>query len=233
MNDFIHYGKHRIEYQVVFVPRRQTLCIEVHPDQRVLIRAPQDCEPAIIADRVRRRARWITRQLIDFERYGPRTPPRQYINGETHRYLGRQYRLKIKPGSTRQVKLKNGRLLVTLTNEPTPERVKAAVQCWYRERAKIVFIEILNACLLRIQGLERPRLIVRQMKTRWGSLSKSGTMTLNIRLVQAPRPCIEYVVMHELCHVVHHDHGCKFHALLERVMPDWRTRKALLEVELL
>jgi len=131
VNDFIQYGKHRIEYQVVLLPGRRTLCIEVHPDQRVLVRAPQDCDPVVIAERVRRRARWINRQLIEFERYQPRTPARQYLNGETHRYLGRQYRLKIDSGNVDQVKLNDGRLRVVLAREPTPGRVKAAVQRWF------------------------------------------------------------------------------------------------------
>ena len=233
MNDFIQYGEHRIEYQVVFVPRRRTLCIEVHPDQSVLVRAPQDCDPVIIAERVRRRARWISRQMIDFERYQPRTPPRQYLNGETHRYLGRQYRLRIELGKVNQVKLKNGRLRVVLAHEPSPERVKAAVQRWYLERARIVFAEILDACLIHISGLKRPRLIVRQMRTRWGSLSESGNMTLNVRLIQAPRPCIEYVIVHELCHSQHHSHDSQFFRLLDEVMPDWRQRKNRLESALL
>lgn len=229
MNGFVQYGKYRIEYQVVFIPNRRTLCIEVHPDQSVLVRAPQDCDPVIIADRVRRRARWINRQLIDFERYQPRTPPRQYLNGETHRYLGRQYRLRMESGNTNQVKLKNGRLKVMLSSTPTPERVRAAVQRWYLARARVVFEEILDSALTRIPVSTRPRLIVRQMKTRWGSLSKAGNMTLNVRLVQAPRQCIEYVVTHELCHLIHHDHGRQFHELLDRVMPDWPARKQRLE----
>ena len=229
MKDFIQYGRHRIEYQVVFVPRRRTLCIEVHPDQSVLIRAPQDCDPIAIADRVRRRARWINRQLIDFQRYLPRTPPRQYLNGETHRYLGRQYRLKIEASDVNQVNLKNGRLKVSLAGELAPERVKAVVHRWYLERARTVFDETLSVCLDRTPVPARPRLIVRQMKTRWGSLSKAGNMTLNVRLVQAPRPCIEYVITHELCHLLHHDHGPQFNALLESVMPDWPARKERLE----
>lgn len=233
MTEFIQYGKHRIEYQIVFVPGRRTLCIEVHPDQSVLVRAPQNCDPDIIADRVKRRARWINRQLIDFERYQPRTPPRQYLNGETHCYLGRQYRLKIEAGNRTQVKLKNGRLRVEIAGEPTIDRIRRAVQHWYLKRARIVFAEMLDACLPRFPGLKRPRVIVRQMRTRWGSLSEAGNMTLNLRVIQAPRPCIEYVIVHELCHIRHRNHDSQFFRLLDEVMPDWRQRKNRLESGLL
>tara|TARA_Y100001933_G_scaffold263985_1_gene327673 strand:- start:120 stop:821 length:702 start_codon:yes stop_codon:yes gene_type:complete len=229
VTEFIQYGKHRIEYQVVFLPGRRTLCIEVHPDQRVVVRAPQDCDPVVITERVRRRARWINRQLIEFERYQPRTPPRQYLNGETHCYLGRQYRLKIESGNRTQVRPKNGRLTVEIAGEPTTDRTRRALQHWYLGRARIVFAEMLDTCLLRIPGLKRPRLIVRQMRTRWGSLSELGNMTLNVRLIQAPRTCIEYVIVHELCHIQHHNHDSQFFDLLDRVMPDWRRRKIRLE----
>jgi len=229
VKDFIQYGEHRIEYQVVFVPRRRTLCIEVHPDQSVLVRAPQDCDPVIIAKRVRHRARWISRKLLDFGRYQPRTPPRQYLNGETHRYLGRQYRLKIEAGVRTQVKLKNGRLRVEIAGEPTTDQTRRAVQRWYLERARTVFAERLDACLLRIPGLKCPRLIVRQMRTRWGSLSELGNMTLNVRLIREPAPCIEYVIMHELCHIQNHSHDSHFFNLLDEVMPDWHQRKVRLE----
>ena len=87
------YGRDTIRYEVRFLASRQTLAIEVHPDSRVLVRAPVDCPEALIAERVQKRAAWISRQLAEFERYRPRTPARQYINGESHLYLGRQFRL--------------------------------------------------------------------------------------------------------------------------------------------
>ena len=88
----IEYGRETIRYEVQFLPTRQTLGIEVHPDQRVVIRAPVGCTEDVIADRVRKRASWISRQIADFQRYSPRTPQRQYVSGETHLYQGRQYR---------------------------------------------------------------------------------------------------------------------------------------------
>ena len=233
MTGSLTWGTDTIRYEVRFLASRQTLAIEVHPDSRVLVRAPVDCPEALIAERVQKRAAWISRQLAEFQRYRPRTPARQYVNGESHLYLGRQYRLKLISGEAASVKLTRGRLLVTLPGEPEPERVKALLHRWYLDRARAVFTEVLDASLPHFKGDEHPRLIVRAMQSRWGSLSRAGSMTLNVNLVRAPRPCIEYVVTHELCHTTHRDHDARFFKLLGQVMPDWEKRKQRLEAALL
>jgi predicted metal-dependent hydrolase len=227
------YGRDTIRYEVRFVESRRTLSIEVHPDSRVLVCAPTGCPQAVIAERVRKRARWISRQLTEFEGYRPRTPARQYISGESHLYLGRQYRLKLLAGDKAGVKCARGQLLVSLPGEPDPARVKAVLHRWYLDRARTVFSDVLDGSLRHFKGAQRPRLIVRTMQSRWGSLSRAGTMTLNVNLVRAPRPCIEYVVTHELCHVKHRDHDAHFFKLLGQVMPDWDQRKRRLETALL
>ncbi len=233
MTGTLTYGTDTIRYEVRFLASRRTLAIEVHPDSRVLVRAPLGCPEALIAERIQRRAGWISRQLAEFERYRPRTPPRQYVNGESHLYLGRQYRLKLVSGDAASVKRARGQLLVSLPGEPGPERVKMLLHRWYLDRARTVFTEVLDASLLQFKNVRHPRLIVRAMQSRWGSLSRAGTMTLNVNLVRAPRPCIEYVVVHELCHTKHRDHDARFFKLLGQVMPDWEQRKQRLEVALL
>ena len=227
------HGEETIHYEVRFLASRRTLAIEVHPDSRVLVRAPLDCPPAVIAERVQKRARWISRQLAQFERYRPRTPARQYVNGESHLYLGRQYRLKLVPGDAASVKLMRGRLLVSLPGTSDPDRVKALLHRWYLDRARIVFGEVVHASLSHFKDIGQPPLVVRTMQSRWGSLSRAGTMTLNVNLVRAPRSCIEYVVIHELCHTRHRDHDARFFKLLGQVMPDWEQRKQRLEAALL
>lgn len=233
MVGMLTYGADTIHYEVRFLASRQTLAIEVHPDSRVLVRAPVGCPEALVAERVRKRAAWISRQLAEFQRYRPRTPTRQYLNGESHLYLGRQYRLKLVSGDTASVRLTRGQLLVSLAGEPDPERVKALLHRWYLDRARAVFDEVLNAALPHFKGARKPRLIVRTMRSRWGSLSRAGTITLNVNLVRAPRPCIDYVVTHELCHIQHRDHDAHFFRLLGRAMPDWEQRKQRLEAALL
>ena len=233
MTGVLTWGTDTIRYEVRYLASRQTLAIEVHPDSRVLVRAPVDCPKALIAERVQKRAAWISRQLAEFERYRPRTPARQYINGESHLYLGRQYRLKLASGEASSVRLARGELLVVLRGDPEPDRVKALLRRWYLDRARVVFTTVLDASLRHFKGIEQPHLIVRAMQSRWGSLSRAGSMTLNVNLVRAPRPCIEYVVTHELCHTRHRDHDAPFFKLLGQVMPDWEQRKQRLEASLL
>ena len=228
----IEFGRETIRYEVMFLPRR-TLGIEVHPDQRVVVRAPHGCDEGVIVERVRRRASWISKQIAHFQRFSPRTPPRRYVSGETHLYLGRQYRLKAAVGEPASVKMNRGQLVVSLPGKPDPERVQALLHRWYLDHAGVVFNEVLDAAMSHFKGVDRPRLMVRAMQSRWGSLSPAGTMTLNANLVRAPRACIEYVVAHELCHLRHRDHGARFYRLLERMMPDWERRKQRLETALL
>ena len=229
----ITYGQETIHYEVRFLRTRRTLGIEVHPDSRVLVRAPIGCPEALVTERVQKRAAWISRQLSEFERYRPRTPARQYVNGESHLYLGRQYRMKLVPAEETSVKLARGLMIVHMSGGITPERVKMLLHRWYLGRAREIFGEVLNANLPSFKGVGCPRLNVRSMQSRWGSLSRAGTMTLNVNLVRAPRVCIEYVVVHELCHMKHRDHDGRFFRLLEQMMPDWEKRKRRLEAALL
>lgn len=233
MRQEIVFGTETIGYEIRFLPTRRTLGIEVHPDMSVVVRAPADCDPDIIQARVGKRASWISKQLTNFERYSPRTPARQYVSGETHLYLGRQYRLKVVTGEPVSVKMNRGHLVLTLSDTANPERVKALLHRWYLDHARQIFIDVMDEFLPRFKGHQRPRLIVRAMQSRWGSLSPSGTMTLNANLVRTPRPCIEYVVAHELCHLKHRDHNASFFRLLGQVMPDWEKRKRRLETALL
>lgn len=229
----LQYGLESIPFVVRRSGSRRTLGIEVHPDGSVVVRAPNDCSEDVILERMRRRASWISGQIDDFARYQPRTPQRQYLSGEAHRYLGRQYRLRVGKSKEAAVRLSRGEMLVTLPSPATPERVRFLLERWYRMRASVLFAEILRASMPRFRSVECPRLIVRIMQSRWGSLSAAGRMTLNPRLAQAPRACIEYVIVHELCHALNRAHDKKFYRLLGSLMPDWKRRKERLEQSLL
>ena len=234
-NGVVAFGREIICYEVQFLTTRRTLGIEVHPNLQVLVRAPTDCDPAMIAGKVQQRAPWISKRLAEFQQFSPRTPPRQFVSGETHLYLGRQYRLKVCEGTVSSVKLTQGQLIVSTRSKTQPEQVKVTLQRWYRQRAREVFGEVLDACFKPFaqRGYIHPQLFVKSMHTRWGSLSSSGLITLNSSLIRAPKGCIEYVVVHELCHLEHKNHGPKFYKLLEQLMPDWLRRKRKLEEGLL
>ena len=225
----IEYGNRTIRFETLFLSSRKTLAIEVHPDRRVLVRAPSDCPEKVVAERVRRRAAWILREIDRFRQYEPRVTARRYVSGETHRFLGRQYRLRVTLGNQSAVRLTRGRIEVTITRNRNPERVRRVLDAWCRERAREVFRDVLAKLLRSSRSISPPRIIVRALRSRWGSMSARGTMTLNVVLVQAPRSCIEYVVAHELCHRAQPHHGKDFYELLLRIMPDWQARKRRLE----
>lgn len=235
----LKYGSEFISYSVAIRPKRRTLGIEVHPDGRVVVLAPESCSESTIKERVRLRAAWISRQLAQFSRYERWSKPRQYLSGESHLYLGRQYRLRViskDPGANGTgVQLKRGMLIVSSSKALSRKKVQELLQRWYADRAIDVFNRILGDVFPPFAHSHRskPFVRIRQMKRRWGSLSARGQMTLNLRLIQAPRPCIEYVIVHELCHLSHHHHGPQFLRLLRRVMPDWEKRKSRLEEYLL
>lgn len=224
------YGKEKISFRVLHGARK-TLGIEVYPDGSVMVKAPAGTDSKEIDRRVCKRARWIIRQQGYFRQFEPRTPARQFLGGETHLYLGRHYRLKIGIGEKEAVKLSRGQFLLEVK---VPDRVRLLMERWYAEKAAIRFQESFEHCwsCFAGQGADRPRLQIRRMKKRWGSLSCSGLLTLNTDLIRAPQECIDYVITHELCHIQHHDHSAAFYDLLSEVMPDWERRKHKLELAL-
>jgi hypothetical protein len=210
--------------------KRKTLAISVRPDASVLVTAPGGAGLEAVAAKVRKRAVWIRRQQAYFGRFLPKLPPRQYVSGETHRYLGRQYRLKVVRGPDEGVKLR-GRFIWVETARPERRgRVRGLVEAWHVLHARERFTRSLGECLARFHGrVGTPQLRLRRMPKRWGSWTQRGVIYLNPELVLAPASCIDYVVTHELCHLVHAPHGQAFYGLLRRVMPDWEERKDRLE----
>lgn len=210
---------------------RKTLGISVNPDMTVTVTAPEGKDMEAIRKVVKKRAPWILRQQRFFEKARPVVTPRQYVSGETWRYLGRQYRLKILQGRPEGVKLKSGYLTVHVRDRDDVRRIKTLTEAWYREKALNYFTVKVDFCYekLRKYEIRRPVFRIRKMKTRWGSCTKGGVVLLNPELIKVPSHCVEYVIMHEMCHLKHHDHGAGFYGLLSRVMPDWEGRKGRLD----
>jgi predicted metal-dependent hydrolase len=230
MRGAIDYAGHRIHYQARFSARK-TLAISVHPDGAVEVVAPEGAAKQVIEKRLLRRAGWVLKQQRYFDQFRPRTPERRFVAGETHLYLGRQYRLKIEQGDRDHARLKGGFFQISVSGTPNSNRVRELMTEWYRERARAKLTERYMAASERY-GRQLPRipaLLLAPMKQRWGSYSANGRITLNVDLIRAPVSCIDYVVLHELVHARHPKHGRAFFSLLERMMPDWRTRKENLE----
>jgi predicted metal-dependent hydrolase len=222
MQSVVQYGTTTIQYRLEFRDRRRTLGIEVYPDGLVLVLAPKDTDLTLIQTRVLKRAAWILRQQRELRSYPPPQPERRFVAGETHRYLGKQYRLKLETGTIERVKLERGFLLVA----SKPERVGVLLEHWFRARAEAVFAERTQLCLERVRsfGIEHDGAFrLRRMAKRWGSCTAGGMIYLNPLLIAAPKECIDYVITHELVHTVHLHHQKKFYALLTKCLPSWQA----------
>ncbi|PJB78129.1 MAG: hypothetical protein CO090_07425 [Acidobacteria bacterium CG_4_9_14_3_um_filter_49_7] len=157
------------------------------------------------------------------------------VRDETHLYLGRHYRLRLVEGSVQAVKLTQGRIEISLPDPFDDRRVKTLLESWYREKSMFHFQSLFDKHFIIFSGVsvrEKPLLRIRNLRTRWGSISDDNVLTLNLQLIRAPRECIEYVIVHELCHLKHHNHNSEFYMLLEKHLPGWKRLKSKLELSL-
>lgn len=226
------YGDEQITFERVKRPQATgKVLIQVHPDCRVIASAPEGAASEAVLSAVKKRGRWIYEQLRDFRKQLEFTTPRQYISGESHYYLGKQYLLKVieAPEQVQGVKLLRGKLEVSVRAKST-DKVKELLTDWYKARAKETFAKRLDAMLEQALWVEeRPPLRILTMQTQWGSCSPNGRITLNPHLVKAPRECIDYVILHELCHIAEHNHSERFYRLMGQVMPKWEKTKERLD----
>lgn len=230
----IDYGSKTITFDLSFETRK-SLGIRVFPDGKINVKAPIDTAIEKVFEKIKLKAPWILKQQDFFQTFNPLTPDRKYINGETHLYLGRQYKLRIMNYELEKVKFDRN-FLTVFTNNNSSENVKKILEKWYKEKAKEWFAKLLPECLDKFSTKEKliihnSSLIieVRSMQKRWGSCTQAGKIILNPDLVKAPKGSIEYVIIHELCHLVHHRHNKAFFDLQERIMPDWKKWKDKLE----
>lgn len=227
MTSSIKFGSNKINFNLDY-SNRKTLGITVKPDLSVLVKAPINTSVDIIKTKLYKKAPWIIKQQSFFLTFHPKTPTRKFIGGETHLYLGRQYRLKIIKGKEESVKLKNGFIEVHTLNKL---KAKKLVTHWYLERARIKLNSIAKSVIakFKVYNVEPSSIVFRSMPTRWGSCTPKGKIILNPELINAPKGCIEYVIVHELCHLIYHDHTKKFIELQAKQMPDWEKWKMKLE----
>jgi predicted metal-dependent hydrolase len=226
----LEYGNSTIDYSLIF-DERKTLGIKVYPDKSVHVVAPHDTVIEKIEEKVRSKAAWIIRQQDFFMSFHPITPPRRFVSGETHLFLGRQYRLKIIESEVESVKLHGGNITIHIIDKTNGKRVEQLLKKWYKSKAENHFNKLFDEQLPVAKTFfsGTPTLKYRWMDKRWGSCDSKAQVHLNLELIKAPKRCIEYVIVHELCHLVHLNHSTAFFELLEKMLPDWRETKYRLE----
>ena len=202
----------------------KNISIKVKPTLEVVLTVPMDILQHEIDHVLKKRHDWILKQLEYFKKFMPESP-KELVSGENFTYLGRNYRLKVSQSSIESVKLIVGYLHVNLAAKTSVSRKLQLIETWYKEKAHTYFTKII-AKYTQIVKKEVNKVSIRKMKTRWGSCNpKRSYINLNLELIKKPTSAIEYVILHELVHLVHYNHDHNFYKYLATHMPDWQTRK--------
>lgn len=231
----INYGKRKISFTL---KRKnvKNMNLNLKPSLIVEVSANKDVPIDTIHRFVRKKASWIIKNMKYFNKTLPEVKnEKEYVNGESFRYLGKQYRLKIIKSNNEIVKCKRGYLNVYTSDTTNLEKKRNLVNKWFKDKSDMVFNDSLNRMhsLVKKYNIPLPKITKRHMKVRWGSCIKSkGLIILNKDLIRAPKFCIDYVLLHELLHFKYSNHGKSFYNLLTSLMPDWEKRKEILDVEI-
>lgn len=225
----VRYGKTTIPYFIRRSPARKTVSIAVHPGVGVVVTAPTNATTEKLDAVVLKKAPWIVEKLRRERSVQPGVPKRDFVDGETFLYLGRQYRLKVVTGvPATSTGLRGGRLVVALPGTRKgslePSKVRLALVSWYRKKAGERLPERREHWAEKLR-IEPPPVLIREQRQRWASCDRSGAIRFNWRIVQAPMKLVDYVVAHELVHLKVRDHTPAFWARLGAVLPDCDFRR--------
>lgn len=205
----------------------KNITLKVRPSGEAILTAPNSASDEHIKFIMQKRAKWIAQKRAFFASF--KMPQKEYVSGEDFRYLGRSYRLKVVQSKEERVKLQRGYLELFVKDKSNLKQRENLIYEWYHEKAMIYFFNILQE-FNKIVKQDIKSVKIRQMKTRWGSCNPyKSYINLNIELIKKPKACIEYVVFHELAHLLYPDYSKKFYDYLSLYMPDWQKRKEILE----
>jgi len=215
--------------EVIRTNRRKTASVKV-VEGRVAVVVPRFTTKARVEELVAKKTRWIREKLLLQREHRP-PKPKEYVCGECFTYLGRNYRLKVEAGPSKMVKLKNGRLVVQVppSVQKREQYVQNALVGWYREHALEKLTEKVDR-YSKVIRVTPSSLGIKTFKGRWGSCSSKGHVQFNWKIIIAPNRIVDYVVVHELCHLLHHNHGPEYWKCVERVFPDYQECKEWLRV---
>lgn len=218
--------------------RRKTIAVHVLPDASVEVRAPKWVPKYELMAFVEQRSDWIIRQRQK-SLAKLKTVPR-FEQGQQHGYLGQRYRLDVSSHNRAKVEWVAGASAdgaywkIHVRDPANPSQIQAALERWYRQQAQVIFSQRMQQCYSRFppafqNRYPQPDVVVRKMRRRWGSCSSKGVVTLNLLLIKMPLECIDYVIVHELCHLQEFHHGKAFYALLASILPRWRELELTIE----
>lgn len=216
----------RIRVRVDFNARKR-ITIRIHPDGSVRVTAPLSTDAGVVERLLLAKRPWIAGHLERLSA-SPRIPA-VYVPGGVHFFLGRPFTLEVARAGSAGVTLDEGRLLVSSRSPEDSGAIQTALRRWYRRQAETIICGRVEVWAKSFPALPSHEVRFRWMRSRWGSCARSGLIVFNTQLVKTPMDCVDYVVAHELCHLVHHDHGAGFRELLDFVLPRWRDARRLLK----
>lgn len=236
MNDVeatISYGNETINYTLRRTARRKTVSISMGFDGlQVLV--PADMGNKEITQHVRRKGPWILEKRASYAELSGGRSEREFVGGESFLYFGRQYRLKIEQQRNcfETTISARGRLLVATTSvehslSAQRETVARALIAWYTDKAELRIPTRIRSICCSL-GIAEPRVKIVDQSKRWGSCDKQGVVRVNWRIIMAPTQLIDYVLAHEACHILEHNHSHRFWRSLSTIMPDYEIRVARL-----
>jgi len=228
------YGKHKIDY-IIKRKKVKNINLVIYNDLTVVVSANNKVTVQYIQEFLDKKAKWIFEKLEYFKQNKSVKIEKEYVSGETFRYLGKQYRLKVFEDSKNYIKFYRGHIHLYVKNRSDIDLKKKLISYWYKDKAEEKFDILLDKMSIKMQkyGISKPKMRLRKMKTRWGScLINKNEIILNSELIKADKFCIEYVILHELIHFKFAHHDNDFYNMLDILMPDWRSRKNTLDTEI-
>jgi len=222
--DVLELPDARLAYAIRASARRRTLGLELRADGSLTVATPRSLSLATIRAFVESRRAWIDAKRALLTQLAP--PRRLAEHGTCLPYLGTELTLNVSIAPIRRAacRCESGRLVIKV---PRSTAIRPAIEAWYRREAATHAAARLAHFAPQV-GRAARKLVIRAQRTRWGSCSARGTISLNWRLMQAPPEVLDYVVVHELCHLLVPNHSPRFWAEVARVLPDWRDQRAAL-----
>jgi predicted metal-dependent hydrolase len=231
MNEAIVLNGREIAYELVR-KNVKNINLRIRSDGSVYLSANEKIPLSTITGFLYKKTDFILAALDKYEELRKYADgKRSYLSGESFRYLGKELRLIVSQGKN-DIESDGVYLYLTVADISDTDAKRKLVEKWFDKQCRELFPKIINEIypIFRKYDVPEPKLTIREMTSRWGSCQpKSGIITLNKRLIETPRSCIEYVVMHEFIHFRQPNHSKHFYDLLSTLMPDWRARKNILE----
>lgn len=201
---------------------RRSVVAKIRRDGVIEVKAPLLYRESEMLAFLNQHKRWIFNHYDKLQNAD--NQQKKYVSGETHYFLGEKYTLQVVESNKNSVSIEGDSVII---NCITPEDAERQLLKWYKKQAIPVFHELMQPIIEKFQKYDvaPAKISIRDMRSRWGSCSRKGNISLNLQLIKLDENCIRQVMIHEMCHLVYFNHQAGFHALMNEMMPDWKLWK--------